>query len=485
MSALSQSGALLNPGDILPETLRGGGLTYASSVVERRQVSIPPQGQNIAGSAGLGGGNTPFTFLIAGDGMLDCRSAYINYTLFTSGPSVAPDDGGVFITQQTFMNGYQLENITQNAARVANAKFLLGVSQSYYNTVGSAQGWQLKNPDLGMAAPANISNVPCYGTVGLNYAEVATRAQRSSNNLGNNGLSGVTYSIPLAALSDFWKTSQALPLGILGEINLTLVTGSPADVLFSGTNPSTPNYSIANVSLEYDVLIPSQKLMSLYKEVAMSPSGLNYVVESTTCAQGGTLVASPSSLNEYVALASRATNNLVRSTLFLMNTSGQSDIQYPSQSCFSYANTYSVGWRIGSQSFPQRPPQGAAALWNMTMKAMGSTMVENGTAINRLMWANTTDFSTKTTQASYAASSECTTNRFAYADSFLPSMSFEQVRGGYDKPQLQGVSLSGSAGSQLICSFLAAPPVAYNVYLIVTALKIIRARGGAVTVEGP
>jgi hypothetical protein len=259
----------------------------------------------------------------------------------------------------------------------------------------------------------------------------------------------MTQSIPLAVLGNFWKVSQALPLGILGEINLTLVTGSANDVLFSGTTAATADYSLGNVSLEYDVLIPSNDLMMLYKQVAMDPAdaGLNYVVESSICTQAGsigTAGTAATALSEFVAIASRATNNLVRSTLLLVNAVGMPSIQFPSQSCFSWANTYSTQWRIGSQTFPQIAPQGSAAIFNMSLNSYGSAMTEHGTAVNRLLWTNSTDASTLTTVASYTAASENTTAKFTYGDSFMPTYSFEQVRGGYEKPSLQGVSLSGA-----------------------------------------
>lgn len=495
MSALSQSGALLSDTEILPDALRAGGLTRASSVVERRRVRVAPQGGANYGAiaSGTGAGNSQIQFLVAGDGMLDARSAVLNYTIFTSGTNVAPDDGGVFTVQQTILNGIVVDNVT-NCAKVASAQFRLGASKSYYTTAGSHAGQQLLNNDLIMTIPVAggssvIASDGQYGYVANNYIDIATRAQRSSNLLGNNGVKGVQYSIPLAMLGNFWKCSNALPLGILGEINLTLVTGTAAEVLFSGVTAATPDYSLANVSLEFDLLIPSNDLMMVYKQVAMDPSdsGLNYVVESNICTQAGSIgvnASAATALSEYVAIASRATNHLVRSTLMLFNRSGAASIQYPSQSCASYANTFSVGWRIGSQTFPQLAPQGSAALFSMTQNAYGSAMVETGTAINKMLWTNTTNFETAGTAATYTAASEATTAKFAYGDSFLPSMSFEQVRGGYEKPSLQGVSLSGSSGSQIICSFVAAPPTDYNVFLIVTALKVIKCQGGGVRVEG-
>jgi hypothetical protein len=487
--SLTQSSSLLPYQEIVPDSLRAGGLTKASSVVERRRIRVAPQGAANYGSAGAGAGSQQIQFLIAGDGMLDCRSAVLNFTLQTTGSNSAPDDFGIFGVVQTILNGNVVENVT-SCAKVINSSFRTGVSKSFYETAGATMGAQLLNGDLQMtlvdSTVAAAGAQSSYGYVDQNYIGVATRAQRAAF-IGNNSLNGCSFSVPLSVISDFWKTQQALPLGILGEINYTLVTNNAVQALFSGATAFAGDYSLQNVNITYDVLIPSNDLMMLYKQVAMDPNdaGLNYVVQSTICTQAGNIAASAGALSEYVAIASRATSNLIKSTLLLVNAAGAVSGQFPSQSCFSYANTYSTSWRIGSQVYPQLNPNGPADLYTMTLNSIGSTTVENGTAINRLMWANTTDFSTPGTPAVYAASSECTTAKFVYADSFIPTMSFEQIRGGYDKPSLSGVSLSGNSGSQLICSFVAAPPTAYQVFLTVTALKVIKAQGASVRVEGP
>ena len=485
--SVTQSSGLLKYTEIIPDNLRAGGLTKASSVVERRRIRIPPQGSaNLGNGAGAGAGNQQIQFLIAGDGMLDCRSAVINFSLQTTGTDVCPDDFGVFNVMQTILNGNVVENLT-NCAKVANASFRTGVSKSFYETAGATMGAQLLNGSLSSTlAVASAVGLSSYGYVSQNYDDIGTRTARAGF-LGNNSINGATFSVPLSVLGDFWRCQSALPLGILGEVNLTLVTNSAVQALFSGATAFAGDYSLQNISLSYDMLIPSNDLMMLYKQVAMDPNdaGLNYVVESTICTQAGNISASVGALSEYVAIASRATNNLIRSSLLLVNASGASSGQFPSQSCFSYANTYSAQWRIGSTTFPQLTPTGPADLYTMTLNSVGSTTVEHGTAINRLMWANTTDFSTPATTAVYSASSECVTAKFAYADSFIPTMSFKQISGGYEQPSLQGCSLSGNSGSQLICAFVAAPPTAYQVFLTVTALKIIKAQGASVRVEGP
>jgi hypothetical protein len=487
--SLTQSSGLVPYTEIIPDNLRAGGLTKASSVVERRRIRVVPQGAASYASAG----NQQIQFLIAGDGMLDCRSAVLNFTIQTTGSNCAPDDFGIFGVQQTILNGNVVENLT-NCAKVANANFRTGVSKSFLQTAGSFMGAQLLNNDLEMSTPvASAVLLSSYGNVSQNQPGVAARAQRVSGatSLGNNSLGGINYSVPLSVIGDFWKCQQALPLGILGEINLTIVTNSAVQALFSAeTVPTSPDYALYNINLTYDVLVPSNDLMMLYKQVAMDPNdaGLNYVVESTICTQAGnigTTASAATGLSEYVAIASRSTNNLVRSSLLLVNSAPAASVQYPSQSCFSWANTYSVQWRIGSMTFPQLTPAGPADLFTMTLNSVGSTTVEHGSAINYLMWANSTDAETLATSTTYASASVCTTNKFTYADSFIPTMNFKQILGGYEQPSLQGVSLSGNSGSQLIAAFVSAPPTSYQVFLTVTALKVIKAQGGGVRVEGP
>ena len=486
--SVTQSSGLVPYTEIIPDNLRAGGLTKASSIVERRRIRVAPQGAASYASAG----NQQIQFLVAGDGMLDCRSAVLNFTIATTGTNCAPDDFGIFGVQQTILNGNVVENVT-NCAKVMNASFRTGVSKSFLQTAGSFYGAQLLNNDLEMSVPvASAVLLSSYGNVSQNLPGIVARAQRASGatSLGNNSLGGINYSVPLSVIGDFWKCQQALPLGILGEINLTLVTNSAVQALFSGETAFAGDYALYNINLTYDVLIPSNDLMMLYKQVAMDPSdaGLNYVVESTICTQAGNIGVAgvaASGLSEYVAIASRATNNLTKSSLLLVNAAGAASGQYNSQSAFSWANTYSVQWRIGSMTFPQLTPAGAADLFTMTLNSVGSATAEHGSAINYLMWANSTDIETPTSSTVYTSASVCTTNKFTYADSFIPTMSFEQVRGGYEKPSLQGVSLSGNSGSQLIAAFVAAPPTSYQVFLTVTALKVIKAQGGAVRIEGP
>jgi hypothetical protein len=125
-------------------------------------------------------------------------------------------------------------------------------------------------------------------------------------------------------------------------------------------------------------------------------------------------------------------------------------------------------------------------MFNMSLAAYGSVMQENGTVTNRVLWGNSTNGATAGTAAVYetaqAASSGST--KFAYADKFVPSYGFQTVKGSAEPLAVDGVSLAGASGSQLIVSLVQAPGVAYTPFVILTALRFIKAQGGAVQVVG-
>jgi hypothetical protein len=185
-------------------------------------------------------------------------------------------------------------------------------------------------------------------------------------------------------------------------------------------------------------------------------------------------------------IVSRATNHLLRASVVQVPTSAVSLQGFPSQSCFSHAGVFSAQFRIGSQVYPQIAAQGDAALFNMSLSAYGSPMQENGTVTNRCLWGNSTNGATAGTAAVYetAESSASGTLKFCYADRFIPTYGFQTVKGGTVPLDVDGVSLAGASGSQLIASLVSAPGVAYTPFVILTALRFIKAQGGAVQVVG-
>ena len=495
MSFLNPAGDLLPFEEVVPESARFTGLSRSSLLTQRKRVRVVPQGGRTAGiqtgtSAGTGGGGTQLQFLVADKGgLVDMRSMTINYWIRTTG-SAAPDDGHPFTTVQVSLNGQLLDNI-QNACKLTNVEMKMGSSKSYYQTAGSLQGFELLNNDLCQTIiPATYSNTASafagWGQTALIAPDVYSRCSGAGNVYTNN-YPGEQRSIPLGLISGVGRMKSYLPISILGELQLTLITGSAADVVFCPGTTTTGDYSLAGISLEYDVVVPDPRFMEYLQKVAYEPgAGLNMPYESSIVSSGGQ-IATSGTLKESTIIVSRATNHLLRSSLIQIPATLTSSVSYPSQSCFSHAGTWSIQWRIGSQAFPQIPAEGDASMFQMSQAAYGCVVQENGSVVNRMLWGNSTDpagAATITPAVLGDSESGLTVPRYAYADSFIPTYGFTTVKGAAEPLAVDGVSLSGASGSQVQISLVSAPATNYVPYVVLTALKFISAKQGAVTVVG-
>jgi hypothetical protein len=427
-------------------------------------------------------------FLLADQGgLLDMRSIVLNYTIqtYATSTTACPDDGHPFMTVQALLNGQLLENI-QNAPKLANVEMTMGASKSYYQTAGSFQGFELLNNDLVTNIPSSaVASVTAWGYAAGNQPSVQVRSARAASAKFNN-IAGEQRSIPLGLMCGLGRMKQYLPIALTGELAFVLIAGQPSDVLFDIASTTAGDFSLSNVSLEYDIVVPDQRYMKVLQDVAMTdPVGLTMPYESSIVTASAA-ISSSASMTQNDLIVSRATNHLLRASVVQVPTSAVSLQGFPSQSCFSHAGVYSVQFRIGSQVYPQIAAQGDAALFNMSLSAYGSPEQENGTVANRVLWGNSTNAATAGTAAVYetAEASASGTLKFCYADRFIPTYGFQTVKGGVQPLDVDGVSLAGASGSQLIVSLVSAPGVAYTPFVVITALRFIKAQGGAVQVVG-
>lgn len=489
MAFTTQSGDLYPFTEVVPAAAQFGAPERSSILTQRRRARVTPQTGPSYGSAGQGGGGAQVQFLLADQGgLLDMRSIVLNYTIqtYATGTTCCPDDGHPFMTVQALLNGQLLENI-QNAPKLANVEMTMGASKSYYQTAGSLQGFELLNNDLVTNVPSSTVNasITAWGYVSGNQGSCQVRSARAASAKFNN-IAGEQRSIPLGLMMGLGRMKQYLPIALTGELALVLITGTASDVLFDITSALVGDYSLSNVSLEYDIVVPAQNYMSVLQKVAMEdPVGLTMPYESSIVTAAAAISAS-ASMTQNDLIVSRATNHLLRASVVQVPTSAVSLQGYPSQSAFSHAGVYSVQYRIGSQVFPQIAAQGDAALFNMSLSAYGSPEQENGTVTNRVLWGQSTNAATAGTAAVYetAEASASGTLKFCYADRFIPTYGFQTVKGGAVPLDVDGVSLAGASGSQLIASLVSAPGVAYTPFVIITALRFIKAQGGAVQVVG-
>jgi hypothetical protein len=489
MSFLNESGTLHPFSEVVPDSAQFGPPEKSSILTQRRRARVTPQTGLTYGnvSSGTGAGGSQIQFLVADQGgLIDMRSIVLNYTIFTSG-TVAPEDGHPFMTVQALLNGQLMEQI-QNAPKVANLEMCLGGSKAYYQTAGSLQGFELLNNDLVTNVPSSsvTASITAYGYVAGNVGSVQVRASRAANAVFNN-IAGEQRSIPLGLVCGLGRMRQYLPISLVGELAFILITGQPGDVLFNPASTTTGDYSLSQVSLEYDVVIPSPNYVAVLQKVAMEDGqGLVMPYESTIVTTGANIAASSSTITESSLIVSRATNHLLRASVVQVPTALTASINYPAQSCFSHAGLYSIQFRVGSQVYPQIAAAGDASIFNMSLLAYGAPDEENGTSTNRVLWANSTNGSTAGTPAVYETADAASggTTKFAYADRCTPTYGFQTVKGASEPLMVDGISLAGASGSQLIVSLLSAPGVSYTPYVILTAIRFIKAQGGAVAIVG-
>jgi len=489
MAFTTQSGDLYPFTEVVPASAQFGAPERSSILTQRRRARVTPQTGPSYGSAGQGAGGAQVQFLLADQGgLLDMRSIVLNYTIqtYATSTTACPDDGHPFMTVQALLNGQLLENI-QNAPKLANVEMTMGASKSYYQTAGSLQGFELLNNDLVTNIPSSsvTASITAWGYATGNQGSVQVRSSRAASAKFNN-IAGEQRSIPLGLMCGLGRMKQYLPIALTGELAFVLIAGQPGDVLFDVASTTAGDFSLSNVSIEYDIVVPDQRYMQVLQKVAMEdPVGLTMPYESSIVTAAAAIALS-TSMTQNDLIVSRATNHLLRASVVQVPTSAVSLQGFPSQSCFSHAGVYSVQFRIGSQVYPQIAAQGDAALFNMSLSAYGSPEQENGTVTNRVLWGNSTNAATAGTAAVYetAESSASGTLKFCYADRFIPTYGFQTVKGGVQPLDVDGVSLAGASGSQLIVSLVSAPGVAYTPFVVITALRFIKAQGGAVQVVG-
>ncbi len=478
MSYLNQSGTLSPFEECVPDAARVSGLTRSSILTQRRRCTIVPQGSTSAGP------NQQINFLIADQGgLLDASTVVINYWFQASADNnVVKDDGHVFNTCMVTLNGAQVDTV-QNCMKVSNMEVKLGGSKQWYQGSGSFAGWELLNADLNQVVPTTtyaIANSGGWGYVAQNLADIHTRQALAARTC-TNGFAGMQYSTPLGLLTGVGRMAQYLPIGVLGELGLTLITGANGEVMYNNA-ANAGSYTITGITLSYDIVVPAAPYAQLLQKIAADPNdaGINLAFESTVCSTGAGVAASASALTDVSIITSRATSNLLRAHVAFVQTSLLQSLQYPSQSCFSHAGVYGYQFRIGSQNYPQIMVTGDSAMYNASQLAYGSVEQENS-LINSVLWGNSTNSAVTPT---VFADSLCTTVRFAGADSAIFSYGFQTVKGRVAPLAIDGVSLASASGSQLVFNALMAPGAAYTPYVSMVAIRLFKAQGGAVNISG-
>jgi len=491
--------------EVVPDAAMVKGLSRSSILTQRRRVRVPAQTGISYGANGANGGGRQIQFVVAdAGGLLDPASVNILYNVQTSGTAASlpvMDDAHPFCRIQISINGAMLEDNAQ-AAKCTNAEVKLGTDQAWYKNEGSFCGFGLLNNEL-TTGPATATPTAAqqqqyggaWGDIPGNMVAAYARQSLAPNTVVWNPFGGEQRAMPLGLISGVGRMNQYLPLSVMGELNITLFTGSKGEVVFQLPGNTDGDFSLNGTYLEFDIVIAHPLYQELLHKMGNDPNeqGLNLPFESTIMASSGVLGTS-ATLTQSSIIVSRATQNLLRTFAMFQPSNLLASTNFPAQSCFGHIGAAQYQVRVGSQYFPAQPAQGDAGMFTCSMMAYGSAdRNTSSTVINRNNWGTYTIAAAGTLGANepVLGSGSTTTfnsgNHLAYTDSFLPAYGFRVVKGKSDPLDVDGISLSGASGSQLVFDITAAPNTAGSSItptVALVALRFLSAQGGSVRIVG-
>ena len=121
-------------------------------------------------------------------------------------------------------------------------------------------------------------------------------------------------------------------------------------------------------------------------------------------------------------------------------------------------------------------------MFAMSMLAYGTAARnDNAAVINRVLWGQ---FTATAPAGVLTISANEGAAKFVGGDSFLPAYGFQVVKGEAEALDVDGLSLSGASGSQLVAVVRSAPTVQITPMVGLVALRFINAHAGADRVIG-
>jgi len=403
------------------------------------------------------------------------------------------DDGPSFLRRiQVTFNGSILEDC-DNAHRNANALVYIGASKSWVESAGTFAGYWKDVPALGSSAAAYtaISGVGGRALIEGDVISAAVNASvRTTAGVSaymNNGLTGMSYGVPLGLVSGVFRTQQYIPLSQCGEMVLQLTLAQASEAIFQIAGSTDGNYAVADIYLEADLVTPNYLYGQMLNMICQDENepGLVIPIETTIVSQGqsvsGTAVDSS-------IIQSRATNNLRKIVVTCTPTSALADINYPSVSCFPNAGFSQVQWRIGSLYFPSQPANSLGRAFWMSAGSFNNSEPLNvyDGVINWNTYGNTTIYAAAGAGLVYTPA-QYNTGQLRFADKFVLAYNFDNFKGG-ETLDADGVSILGQSGAQIVTQLRNSPSVVSSAGLTPTvsllATKYLHLKNGALKIVG-
>jgi hypothetical protein len=521
-SALYTASAGFPIEEAVPLAMEVSGVRKASVLQGRRRIRFQPQTGTTAGPGSI------IQFLLSDStGLIDCNSATVSFTYAISsevgtGFTLVMDDGPAMIRRaQTSINGQLLEDV-DNAHRAFNAELAASSTLDFYRTEGSFLNlWKFNKDQVGNGViyASNPAGVPAGAPASCNGADrrlhdvISTLAEVSQQQRGAvsgavGAAGGIQVSLPLGLIMPAWRSEKYWPLRNMGELVISLTTAQPNECMWQNSGVANlatqPNYSLTDIFLEVDVVVPHPMYAALLDRVVQNDGepGLVIPVDTRLVSQGQSIGAGNA---ESSVIVSRATNNLRRAVIVNQPTAGIAALSYPSISCFGDFGFQSLQFRCGSLYFPSQPLTSHARAAMATYAAYGQpAQVGKNGIFNLKSFSQTTASNYFTLPAGTvalsatlptlpagtlngtltAAAAGTVSARDLFADQKVLAYCFDSYKGTSDPLDFDGISVLGQAGSQLVSVLRVAPTEPITPTVILDATKYIQLKNGTLDIKG-
>lgn len=479
--------------EVIPEAMKAKDLAQSSLVMSRTRVRLTPQGSQTVSSQG---GATPVVnfFLQDNASLADLQSMALSFEATIndiSGSNVFDDGIWSVLNRLVITCQSQVVEDTQNLAKAVNARLYASEPSSLYENFGSFMGqWKLAGNN-GICA---LSGLDISGTPIILPKYEVIKKEPLVKSLYTNGRN--KFVIPMAFLSEFFAIPTYLSLPLMGQIQIQLQLASSSDALVNSGVGGSGYYTLGNLALEYDAILPSPMYLQLLEKIATDPqeTGLRYVVNSTMSASQNT-PAQPTGSQQIVV--SKATSNLRSMMLVQQSTNGLKFANYPKQSTFPNCGLQSVQIRVGSTYFPLYKSEGARLVAD-TQRVYGGfeSVVHPGVVDVVNYFATTTvDGTTGATNMKNVNGGEDavfdTASTGVYCDAFVYGYNFDKIANGkMGEMDLDGISSLSTSAGQLVAQLdypstsLMTTNEAIQITAFVKFSRILEVRAGATRVIG-
>lgn len=394
-----------------------------------------------SGSAYSGANSRVITFRLNGAELLDGNSCYLNMVMRTPRGHVVPEDLAplsILSACRITISGSQAEQFSNAADAIKPLVYVASDAQYLSNNASVTMGsWLYRSsPGIGIQANgANAIGAVANGSVGIggdaavSVSSLGLKANESYKYVGGTwrrnsfpagfqattlnadtrftgrqttgiGMNGVALSIPLGIIFGLFRTSQLLPLRVMGAIEITIELNPPSRALIvcqpltyspangiTETDATVPpdsytlDYELTQLSITGDLVSISPAMAASLDALAAGDDGVSLVIDSLAT----TLYPSQPNASQQSLVTTRPHSNLTSQTITIKPSVGANSPYWPKSFYFGGSTFLSMQTQIGGLNYPAMAVNSLSQAWLELRKALAGSRgvsLDRGSAID-------------------------------------------------------------------------------------------------------